>query len=168
MRTTILPACALAALATTGAAQTPTKLAAKMECAAPNPSHVLPVADTAKHALSLSAAKCTWSEGAIGGQPLKTEEDVIASDAMGNTSHDRGYGVGSIGNGDKYFVHFKGTTTLKDGAPVSSDCAWKFTGGTGTLNGIKGKGTCKGTFRPDGKVALNIEGEYKLAAPAGK
>jgi hypothetical protein len=154
MRTTIFLACALAALVTTGAAQTPMKLAGKMECAAPNPYHVVPVADTAKHALSLSAAKCTWSEGAIGGQPLKNEDDAIASDATGNTSHDRGYGVG--------------TTTLKDGAPVSSDCTWKFTGGTGKLDGIKGKGTCKGTFRPDGKVAFNIEGEYKLAAPAGQ
>ena len=168
MRTTILPACALVALVTTGAAQTPMKLSGKMECAAPDPNHVVPVADTAKHALSLSAAKCTWSEGTIGGQPLKDENDAIASDATGNTSHDRGYGVGSVGNGDKYFVHFKGTTTLKDGAPVSSDCTWKFTGGTGKLDGIKGKGTCKGTFRPDGKVAWNIEGEYKLAAPAGK
>jgi hypothetical protein len=168
MRTTILPACALVALVTTGAAQTPAKLAGKMECAPPNPNHVLPVADTAKHAMSLSAVKCTWSEGTVGGQPLKNEDDAISSDATGNTSHDRGYGVGSVGNGDKYFVHFKGTTTMKDGAPVSSDCTWKFTGGTGKLNGIKGKGTCKGTFRPDGKVAFDVKGEYQLAGPAGK
>jgi hypothetical protein len=73
-----------------------------------------------------------------------------------------------VGNGDKYFVHFKGTTTMKDGRPVSSDCTWKFTGGTGKLNGIKGKGTCKGTFRPDGKVAFDVKGEYQLAGPAGK
>jgi hypothetical protein len=73
-----------------------------------------------------------------------------------------------VGNGDKYFIHFKGTTTMKDGAPVSSDCTWKFTGGTGKLNGIKGKGTCKGTFQPDGKAAWDITGEYQLAAPAGK
>jgi hypothetical protein len=78
-----------------------------------------------------------WSEGTIGGQPLKDEDDAIASDATGNTAHDRGY-----------------TTTLKGGAPVSTDCTWIFTGGTGKLNGIKGKGTCKGTFRPDGKVAF--------------
>jgi hypothetical protein len=168
MRTTILPACALVALVTTGAAQTPTKLAGKMQCAAPNPSHMLPVADTAKHAMSLSAAKCTWSEGTLGGQPLKEENDAIASDATGNTSHDRGYGVGSVGNGDKYFVHFKGKTTLKDGAPVSSDCTWKFTGGTGKLTAIKGKGTCKGTFQPDGTASWDIKGEYQLAGPAGK
>lgn len=98
----------------------------------------------------------------------KDEDDAIASDATGNTSHDRGYGVGSVGNGDRYFVHFKGTTALKDGAPVSSDCTWKFTGGTGKLNGINGKGTCKGTFRPDGTASWDIKGEYQLAGPAGK
>ena len=167
MRTTLLPACALVALVTTGAAQTPMKLAGKMECAAPDPSHMLPVADTAQHAMSLSAAKCTWSEGTLGGERLKNEDDAIASDATGNTSHDRGYGVGSVANGDKYFVHFKGTTALKNGAPVSGDCTWKFTGGTGKLKGITGKGTCKGTFQPDGKAVWDVKGEYQLAAAAG-
>jgi len=164
MRTTLLPVCLLVALVTTGTAQTPTKLASKSECAKPDPSHMLPVADTANHAMSLSATKCTWLEGSIGGERLKAEDDAIASDATGNTSHDRGYGVGSVGNGDKYFIHFKGTTALKDGAPVSADCTWKFTGGTGKLKGITGKGTCKGTFQPDGKSAWDIKGEYQLAA----
>jgi hypothetical protein len=168
MRMTILSVCALGALITTGAAQTPMKLDGKMECAKPAPSHMLPVADTAGHAMFLNAAQCTWSEGSIGGERLKGEDDAIASDATGNRSQDRGYGVGSVANGDKYFVHFKGTTTLKDGAPVSGDCTWKFTGGTGKLSGIKGKGTCKGAFQPDGKVVWQVKGEYQLATAAGK
>jgi hypothetical protein len=167
MRTTLLPACALVALVSTGAAQAPMKLAGKMECAAPDPSHMLPVADTAQHAMSLSAAKCTWSEGSLGGKRLKNEDDAIASDATGSTSHDRGYGVGSVANGDKYFVHFKGETALKNGAPVSGECTWKFTGGTGKLKGITGKGTCKGTFQPDGKAVWEVKGDYQLAAAAG-
>jgi hypothetical protein len=168
MRTTVLPACLLVALVTTGAAQGPTKLAGKMECAKPDPSHVLPVADAAKHALSLSADKCTWLEGTLGAERLKDEDDTIVSDATGNISHDRGYGVGSVGNGDKYFIHFEGTTALKNDAPVSGDCTWKFTGGTGKLKGITGKGTCKGTFQPDGRAAWDIKGEYQLATAAGK
>ena len=168
MRTTLLPACALVALVTTGAAQTSMKLDGKLECAKPEPNYMVPVADTAKHALSLSAAKCTWSEGTLGGERLKDEEDTFTSDASGNSSHDRGYGVGSVQGGDKYFVHFKGTTTLKDGAPVSADCSWKFTGGTGKLKGITGKGTCKGTFQSDGRAAWHIRGEYQLAAAGGK
>lgn len=168
MKATLLPACALVALVSTGAAQAPMKLAAKMECAPPNPSHVLPVADTANHAMSLMAAKCTWSEGSLGGERLKDEDDTFMSDVTGNSSEDRGYGVGSVNNGDKYFVHIKGTTALKNGTPVSGDCTWKFTGGTGKLSGIKGKGTCKGTFQPDGKAAWEVKGEYRLASAAGK
>lgn len=168
MRATLMPACALVALVTTGAAQTPMKLAGKMECAKPDPSHLLPVADTANHAMSLMAAKCTWSEGAIGGERLKEENDAIASDATGDSSQDRGYGVGSVSNGDKYFVHFKGTTAFRNGAPVSGDCTWKFTGGTGKLKGIKGKGTCKGAFQANGTVVWEVKGEYQLAAAAGQ
>jgi len=168
MKTTLLPACALVALVTTGAAQTRMKLVGRMECAKPDPSHLVPVADTANHAMSLMAAKCTWSEGTIGGERLKSEDDAIASDATGNTSQDRGYGVGSVGNGDRYFIHFKGTSALKNGAPVTADCTWKFTGGTGKLKGIKGKGTCKGTFQPDGKAVWEVKGEYQLATAAAK
>ena len=168
MRTTILPACMLVALVTTGAAQAPIKLAGKMECAKPEPNYMVTVADTAKHAMTLGMVKCTWLEGTVGGERLKDEVDTFASDATGNSSNDRGYGVGSVGNGDKYFIHFKGTSTLKDNAPVSADCTWKFTGGTGKLSAIKGKGTCKGTFQPDGKAVWEIKGEYQLATPAGK
>lgn len=146
MRTTVLPACALVVLVTTSAAQTPIKFSGKQECAKPEPSYAVPVADAAEHALSLGAAKCTWSEGTIGGERVKNEEDAVVSDATGNSSEDRGYGVGTVANGDKYFVHFKGTSTLKGGAPVSASCTWKFTGGTGKLKGLTGKGTCKGTF----------------------
>jgi hypothetical protein len=163
MRTTILSACALALLVTSAAAQTPMKLAGKMECGKPDPSHMVPVDDTAKHALSVGATKCTWSEGTIAGERVKNETDTFISDATATSSEDRGYGVGSVASGDKYFVHFKGTTSLKDDQPVSSACTWKFTGGTGKLKGIKGKGTCKGTFQPDGKAAWEINGEYRLA-----
>lgn len=167
MRTTGLLACTLVALVTTSAAQTSMKLDGKQECAKPEPNYTVPVADTAKHALSLGVVKCTWSEGTIGGERMKTEEDTFVSDATGNISHDRGYGAGSVANGDKYFVHFKGTSTLKDNAPVSAKCTWKFTGGTGKLKGITGKGTCKGTFHPDGRAAWQIKGDYRLKAPGG-
>ena len=58
-------------------------------------------------------------------------------------------------------------TGARNGAAVSSDCTWKFTGGTGKLSGLKGKGSCKGTFQPDGKAAWVIKGEYHLATATG-
>src|SRR2546427_7627768 len=107
MRNTVLPACALVVLVTTSAAQTSMKLDGKVDCGKPDPNHMVAVKDTARHAMFLSATKCTWTSGTIGGERLKDEEDVVSSDATGNSSNDRGYGVGSVANGDKYFVHFK-------------------------------------------------------------
>jgi hypothetical protein len=166
MRTGLLAACALVALATTGAAQTSTAFAGKLECAKPDKNYAVPVGDNERHAIVLVSVKCTWTEGTLGGEHLKDEQDVITSDAMGDTSNDRGYGVGSVASGDKYFLHFKGESKLKSDQPVSGDCTWKFTGGTGKLKDIKGKGTCKGTFQPDGKASWDIKGTYELGAPA--
>jgi hypothetical protein len=71
-----------------------------------------------------------------------------------------------VANGDRYFVHFKGTSKLQGDRPVSGECTWKFTGGTGKLKGIKGKGTCKGTFQSDGRASWQIDGEYVLGTAA--
>lgn len=62
-----------------------------------------------------------------------------------------------MASGDKYFVRFVGTTTLKDGAPVRG-----FTGGTGKLKRLSGKGTCKGTFNADGSASWDIQGDYVI------
>ena len=51
---------------------------------------------------------------------------------------------------------------LKGGTIKSADGTWSFTGGTGKLKGIKGKGTYKGTGAPDGTVTYEVEGEYEL------
>jgi hypothetical protein len=166
MKTTVLSACALVALATTGAAQTSTAFAGKITCAKPDQNYAVPIADGPHHALALASIKCTWTEGTLGGERLKDEQETISSDATGDASNDRGYGVGTVANGDKYFVHFKGESKLTGGQPTSGECTWKFTGGTGKLKDIKGKGTCKGTFRPDGTASWDIKGDYVLGAPA--
>jgi hypothetical protein len=163
MRTMILSACAILALVTPSAAQT-SQFAGKMECDKPDPNHTMSVDDNAKHVLSLGATKCTWTDGTLGGERLKDEKDSFTSDASGGSSNDRGYGVGTLANGDKYFVHFKGESKLQGENPISSECTWKFTGGTGKLSGLTGKGTCKGTFKPDGKANWEIKGQYAIGA----
>jgi hypothetical protein len=109
------------------------KLAGKMKCAKPDQSHVAPVGDSPDHVMMLSTQKCTWSQGDIGGDKLKDETDTFTSDASGGVSHDRSYGVGTLAGGDKYFIEFKGTTTLKGQTPVNAECKWKF--------GIRGGGS---------------------------
>ena len=160
MRTAVCIACGLLALLPNVSAQGQTKLAGKQTCAKPDPSYSAPVGDRAHHYMSLLAQRCTWSQGDIGGDQLKDEADTFTSDVSGNLSHDRGYGVGSLANGDKYFVRFDGTTTLKDGTPVRAQCTWTFTGGTGKLKGLTGKGTCTGTFSADGTSSWDMQGEY--------
>lgn len=154
--------CGMVALLMSGTAAAQGKFAGKMTCAKPDQSHVAPVGDRPDHVIMLSTQKCTWSQGDINGDKLKDESDTFTSDAGGGESHDRGYGVGTLASGDKYFVEFKGTSTLKGQNPVSSECKWKFTGGTGKAMGISGKGTCKGTFSADGKSTWETEGDYKI------
>jgi hypothetical protein len=52
---------------------------------------------------------------------------------------------------------------MKDQNYESGEGTWSFTGGTGKLKGIKGKGMYK--CKPEGdNVTCDIEGEYTLPA----
>ena len=53
MRSAVLPACALAVRVSTGAAQSSMKLDGKIDCAKPEPMHVVEVKDAEKHAMML-------------------------------------------------------------------------------------------------------------------
>lgn len=145
----------------------PTHLVAKQTCAKPDTGAALPVPDAnAGHVLALSRSKCTWTEGALAGDKLADETDYGYSDVIGNASHDRGYGIGSVASGDKYYVSFDAVTTLSGGNPVSiGHCSWSFTGGTGKLAGLSGKGTCTATVSADGTASFEITGNYSLGAP---
>jgi hypothetical protein len=157
--------CVLAS-ATTVAAQE--KFTGKCSQGKPDPNYVLPVGDRPNHTMMLGKVTCTWSAGEIAGVALKEEADTVVSDLSGTTSHDRGYGVGSTADGDKYYVRFDGTTTFKGEAPVDATCKWAFYGGTGKLKGLTGKGTCSGKFDATGAAVFDIVGEYSIAAPKPK
>ncbi len=154
-------------IATAASAQT--KFSGTQQCAKPDPEYTVPVGDRPDHMMSLVKDKCTWTGGEIGGVQLKDEDDTIVSDISGSRARERGYGVATFANGEKAFVQFQGTTTLKDKAPVTGQGTWSFTGGTGKLKGLKGKGTYKGKYNPDGTATFEIEGEYQLTtATSGK
>src|SRR5262245_26607235 len=132
------------------------KFAGKCSQGKPDPNYIMKVDDRANHALVLGQVTCTWSSGDIAGVALKSEVDTVFSDMTGTTSRDRGYGVGTAENGDKYFVRFDGTTTYKGEAPTTGTCNWTFSGGTGKFKGLKGKGTCTGTFDAAGGAAFDV------------
>jgi hypothetical protein len=127
------------------------------------------VGDRADHVISLSKDKCTWTRGEIAGIKLKTDVDtIISEDISATTSRDRGYAVTLVANGDTIFVELEGVTTIRDDVPISGHGTWSFTGGTGKLQGIKGKGTYDGKYNRDGTSTFAVQGEYQLAAAAAR
>ena len=143
-----------------------TKVSGTAKCDKPEAQHVLEVGDRAGHAVVLVKQSCTWTtpiemEGVKG----TTYTAVVTSDASGSKGQDRGYVVLMMANGDKAFVRFTGTSVSdKDGNPVSGEGTWSYTGGTGKLRGVTGKGT----FKTKGGVEDMIEGEYSITPPASK
>ena len=149
----------LFALAVTASAQT--KISGTEVCGKPDQQQMLEVGDRPGHMLGVQQVKCTWSNMEIEGIAAKDSLTTVLVDGHGNKANGRGYDITTMASGDKFFVRFQGAVTLKDGAPVTDDGKWSFTGGTGKLKGIKGGGTYMGKGSPEG-VTFDIEGEYTL------
>ena len=151
----------LLTLAATAGAQT--KIAGTVQCAKADPQHMVPVGDRANHSLALAKSNCTWTKPIeMAGLAAKDGVDTEFDDMTGNNSRGSGYFVGTMANGDKFYVRYQGTATLKDGMPQTIEGTWSYTNGTGKLKGLKGKGTYKGKGNPDGGVTYEVEGDYQL------
>ena len=147
--------------AATAGAQT--KVTGTAQCAKPDPQHMVPVGDRPGHSLGVEQSKCSWTKPMeIGGDKSKDGVSTATIEVSGDTSHAHGFHVATMESGDKFFVWYHGTGTSKDGAPVEAKGEWGFTGGSGKLKGIKGKGTYNCTPSGDG-LACEVEGEYELA-----
>jgi hypothetical protein len=162
MRSTAIPATLmLFALATLAPAAT--KISGTVQCGKSDEQHALEVGDHPGHSLMLSKGKCTWSKPMeIAGTQTKEDVGTGFDELHGNKSQGHGYVIGTMANGDKMYVRTQGSATLKDGAIETAEGTWSFTGGTGKLTGIKGKGTYKGKGAADGSATYEVEGEYQL------
>lgn len=154
------------ALALAGAAAAQTKTSGTISCAKPDPAYSLDVGDRPGHAVGLVKTACTWTKPMeVEGVQTKDGYDVATSDGSGTKFRGSGYHVTNMANSDKIFVRYSGTDTMtKDGKPESSEGTWSYTGGTGKLKGIKGKGTYKGKADANGNMEYEVEGEYELPA----
>ena len=152
---------ALCFFAVTANAQT--RVSGTAQCAKPDPAHVLPVGDRPDHSLAVEQIKCTYTKPMeIGGDKSKDGVSTETGDISGNTTKARGFHVATMESGDKFFVSYQGTGTTKEGTVFGLKGNWGFTGGTGKLKGIKGKGTY--TCTPAGEMlSCEVEGEYQLA-----
>ena len=129
------------------------------------PEAPAPVALTDKpnHAFAIGKAQCGWTGFEVAGLASKsgvsTDIEEITGDSVVSV---RGYFVSTMINGDTTAVRYQGSAKMKDGKFVSGSGTWVYTGGTGKLKGIKGKGTYKGTPNPDGTISYKADGEYRL------
>jgi len=160
MRQILIAAVAVWLCAATANAQT--KVSGTAQFAKPDPVHMLAVGDRPGHSLAVEQLKCTWTKPMeIAGEKSKDGISTETVDISGNTGHARGFHVSTMENGDKFFVWYQGTSTLKEGSATGLKGSWGFSGGTGKLKGLKGKGTYQCSPSGDG-LACDIEGEYQL------
>jgi hypothetical protein len=147
------------------AASGQTKTAGTLSCGNPDKAYSIEVGDRTGHTLAISKFPCTWrTPMEIAGLQTKEGYDVSYGDARGATVRASGYHTTTMSNGDKIYVRFQGTDTTKDGKPDTTEGTWSYTGGTGKLKGIKGKGTYKGQADSSGNMVAEIEGDYELPA----
>jgi len=140
-----------------------TKISGTSTCAKPEVQHSLEVGDLPEHTYNMSQTKCKWTKGwEVAGVAAGQEVATGFSEARANGSRDHGRVVENMSNGDKIFVSYRGTTTIKAGAPVRAQGTWSYTGGTGKFKGIKGKGTFLSTPNADESWTVEVEGEYSL------
>ncbi len=180
MKLKTLSLLALGALATAAmSAQTPakvapppgmvafggTKISGTMKCGKTSRTAV-EVGDDAGHALAIGKTPCTWTQPlTLAGVQTKEGSTTAVSDVRGDVSADHGYHVGTMSNGDNYYVRFDGRTQTGNGSVQSQAGRWGFVGGTGKLKGLQGRGTFKSTGGSDGSTTVEVEGEYRLPNP---
>jgi hypothetical protein len=137
-----------------------TKFSSTLQCGKAGGSieqHAIEVGDYPNHSLLIDKSKCTFTKPIeIAGTQSKEEILTEFVEITGTKWRGHGYGFITWANGDKSYYSLQDSGILKDGEP-SGEGTWNFTGGTGKLKGIKGKGT----YKP-GKEAIEVEGEYEL------
>jgi hypothetical protein len=162
MRFRIALAC-IATMALAAAASAQTKISGTAQCGKADPQHAIEVGDKPNHTMGVGKATCTYTKPMeVAGLKTKDGYSVFSNDTTGSKSSSHGIHADTMDNGDKYYVRFQGTGTVKDGALQTDAGTWSYTSGTGKLKGIKGKGTYKGKGNADGSVTYEVEGEYQL------
>jgi hypothetical protein len=152
----LLTACA-------GVAMAQTKISGTGTCGKADATHAIEAGDRAGHVLVVTQISCTWTTAMeMAGLKSTTYKVAASSDSAGGTSQSRGYVVTVMDNGDKAYIRFQGTGTSKEGGAHTGEGTWSYTGGTGKLKGLKGKGTFKSSGATADATEDQVEGEYTL------
>jgi hypothetical protein len=145
-------------------AQKSGRISASSVCGRSEVHQTVVIEDQKQHSISLDQRPCTWGKPIeIAGTPGHTYMSYGVDDVQNNASHDQGYAVGALTNGDKYFLRYDGTSRMSGGVPVHLEGTWEFTGGTGSLQRLKGSGTYQAQPSAAGEMVFKIEGEYQIS-----
>jgi hypothetical protein len=139
-----------------------TKVAGKQHCPKPQALATAEPGDEAAHTMTLEKSTCTWLiPFEMAGERATAGTFVAFSESSLHRAATNGTYVGSMENGDQFYIEFH-WTNLKNGTPAETVKGyWAFTGGTGKLKGITGKGAYTATENENGGEA-NMEGEYSV------
>lgn len=147
-----------------GSALAQTQVSGTLKCGGkPATEYTVEVGDHPGHTLIIGKGPCTWSPPVeIAGLKSTAYSGASAADVNGAKFQVRGYGVQTMENGDKVYVRYQHTGSVTEGGKaLAYEGTWSYTGGTGKLKGLKGKGTYK-TTGPISDAETKVEGEYTL------
>jgi hypothetical protein len=157
------------ALLLASAAGAQTKVSGQHKCPKPEIVGTADPGDRAGHTMSLVKNACPWTTPLeMEGAKSKDGASVAFSDITATRATSTGTYVGNMDNGDKFYVSFHDSAVAKDGKPGVAKGTWAYTGGTGKLKGITGKGTYTVTPSEDGGAVVDVEGEYSVPAAGTK
>jgi hypothetical protein len=95
------------------------RISASSDCERSEVHQTVVIDDEKQHSISLDKRPCTWEKPIeIAGTPGHTYMSYGVDDVQNNASHDQGYAVGALTNGDKYFLRYEGTSRMSEGFPV--------------------------------------------------
>jgi hypothetical protein len=121
------------------------------------------VPDRPGYTFSISQNKFTWTKPwEILGLKSVGGIDTASTETSGGVARFHGLYVETMENGDKAFYRYEGTAPTTPHAPGTFMANWTLVGGTGKLEGITGKGTCRIQRQPDGTSLYTCEGEYQM------
>jgi hypothetical protein len=146
-----------------------TQVSGTLKCPKSDTGQPVEVGDHPGHMLMIGKGTCTWAAPLeIAGMKSTAYSGAGVLDLDGAKGQDRGYAVITMDNGDKAYARYQDTGTGPPGGNVTFEGTWSFTGGTGKLKGLKGKGTYKGSSVANGETTDQIEGEYTLPGAGAK
>ena len=147
-----------------------TKVSGQHKCdKAPEVIGTADAGDKPGHSLAVVKNTCQWTTPMeMEGGKTTDGTSVAFLELTATRATSNGTYVGNMDNGDKYFVSFRDSGPAKDGKPGVTKGTWSYTGGTGKLKGITGKGTYTVTPNAGGGAVVDVEGEYSIAAAPAK